>query len=176
MSLLQRSLGLVHALPTHPVTVGTVGLLRAGLAHQLLAVRWATKRSGGSTKNNRDSPGQHLGIKKFGEEFVIPGNVIIRQRGTEFFPGENVGMGRDHTLFAKIEGYVKFYREPHGKHGKVRRCIAVSYDRDAIYPKNPEAPRTRRFDLVDHTAFNAAQARSQAAYRARTEGASESES
>ncbi|RKP36922.1 ribosomal L27 protein-domain-containing protein, partial [Dimargaris cristalligena] len=113
------------------------------------AVRWATKKSGGTTKNNRDSPGQHLGIKKFGDEHVIPGNIIIRQRGTRFHPGENVGMGRDHTLYAKIDGYVKFYRQRGGKYNKERRFIAVAYDKDATFPRDPDAPRDRRFKLVD---------------------------
>lgn len=70
--------------------------------------RWATKKAGGSTKNGRDSPGQRLGVKKFGGEEVIPGNIIIRQRGTRYHPGENVGLGRDHTIFAKVHGHVQF--------------------------------------------------------------------
>lgn len=70
--------------------------------------RWATKKAGGSTKNGRDSPGQRLGVKKFGGELVIPGNIIVRQRGTRYHPGENVGLGRDHTIFAKVRGNVRF--------------------------------------------------------------------
>ena len=68
----------------------------------------AHKKGAGSTRNGRNSPGQRLGVKKFDGEVVIPGNILIRQRGTEFLPGENVGMGRDHTLFAMIPGKVKF--------------------------------------------------------------------
>jgi large subunit ribosomal protein L27 len=68
----------------------------------------AHKKGAGSTRNGRNSPGQRLGVKKFDGEVVIPGNVLIRQRGTKFLPGENVGMGRDHTLFALIPGKVKF--------------------------------------------------------------------
>ena len=68
----------------------------------------AHKKSGGSSRNGRDSAGRRLGVKKFGGEAVIPGNIIVRQRGTKFFPGDNVGMGVDHTLFAKAEGAVKF--------------------------------------------------------------------
>jgi large subunit ribosomal protein L27 len=68
----------------------------------------AHKKGAGSTRNGRNSPGQRLGVKKFDGEVVIPGNVLIRQRGTKFLPGENVGMGRDHTLFAMIPGKVKF--------------------------------------------------------------------
>jgi len=68
----------------------------------------AHKKGQGSTQNNRDSAGRRLGVKKFGGEAVIPGNIIIRQRGTKVHPGEGVGMGKDHTIFAKIEGVVKF--------------------------------------------------------------------
>ena len=68
----------------------------------------ATKKAGGSSKNGRDSIGRRLGVKKYGGEFVIPGNIIIRQRGTAYWPGENVDMGKDHTIFAVAEGNVKF--------------------------------------------------------------------
>ncbi len=70
----------------------------------------AHKKGAGSTKNGRDSNSKRLGVKRFGGEFVIPGNIIVRQRGTKFHPGENVGIGKDHTLFALIEGYVVFER------------------------------------------------------------------
>ena len=68
----------------------------------------AHKKSGGSSRNGRDSAGRRLGVKKFGGEAVAAGNIIIRQRGTKFFAGDNVGMGRDHTLFAPAERAVKF--------------------------------------------------------------------
>ena len=68
----------------------------------------AHKKAGGSSRNGRDSPGQRLGVKKFGGEAIAAGNVIVRQRGTKFFPGDNVGMGKDHTLFATSEGKVQF--------------------------------------------------------------------
>jgi large subunit ribosomal protein L27 len=68
----------------------------------------AHKKGGGSTRNGRDSQSKRLGVKRFGSEYVIPGNIIVRQRGTKFHPGENVGMGRDFTLFATAEGYVVF--------------------------------------------------------------------
>lgn len=68
----------------------------------------AQKKAGGSSRNGRDSAGRRLGVKKFGGELVIPGNIIIRQRGTKYYPGKMVGIGRDHTLFALIEGVVKF--------------------------------------------------------------------
>lgn len=70
----------------------------------------AHKKGGGSSRNGRDSNAQRLGVKRFGGEHVIPGNIIVRQRGTHFHPGENVGMGKDHTLFAKISGVVVFER------------------------------------------------------------------
>ena len=68
----------------------------------------AHKKAGGSSRNGRDSAGRRLGVKKFGSEAVIAGNIIVRQRGTQFHPGENVGLGRDHTLFAKADGRVEF--------------------------------------------------------------------
>ena len=68
----------------------------------------AHKKAGGSSRNGRDSAGRRLGVKKFGSELVVPGNIIIRQRGTKFHPGSNVGMGKDHTIFSLIDGHVKF--------------------------------------------------------------------
>ena len=68
----------------------------------------AHKKAGGSSNNGRDSAGRRLGVKKSGGQAVIPGNIIIRQRGTKYYPGTNVGMGKDHTLFAKSEGRVTF--------------------------------------------------------------------
>ena len=68
----------------------------------------AHKKAGGSSRNGRDSAGRRLGVKKFGGEKVIPGNIIIRQRGTKFYPGKNVGIGKDHTLFSLVEGKVHF--------------------------------------------------------------------
>jgi large subunit ribosomal protein L27 len=68
----------------------------------------AHKKSGGSSRNGRDSDGRRLGVKKYGGEAVVPGNIIVRQRGTKFFPGDGVGMGKDHTLFAVVQGAVKF--------------------------------------------------------------------
>ena len=67
-----------------------------------------TKKAGGSSRNGRDSAGRRLGVKKFGGEIVIPGNIIVRQRGTKFHPGSNVGIGKDHTIFATKDGKVAF--------------------------------------------------------------------
>jgi len=68
----------------------------------------AHKKGQGSTQNNRDSAGRRLGVKKFGGEFVRAGNIIIRQRGTKVHPGNGVGLGKDHTIYALVDGYVKF--------------------------------------------------------------------
>ena len=68
----------------------------------------AHKKAGGSSRNGRDSAGRRLGVKLFGGQAAIPGNIIVRQRGTEWFPGAGVGMGRDHTIFAVVEGKVTF--------------------------------------------------------------------
>ena len=71
----------------------------------------ATKKAGGSSKNGRDSKGRRLGVKKYGDQLVIPGNIIVRQRGTVHNPGENVYLGKDHTLHARVDGTVKFTRK-----------------------------------------------------------------
>lgn len=70
----------------------------------------AHKKAGGSSRNGRDTIGRRLGVKKFGGEKVIVGNIIVRQRGTKYHPGNGVGLGKDHTLFALSDGNVKFYR------------------------------------------------------------------
>tara|TARA_A100001388_G_scaffold87165_1_gene63050 strand:+ start:594 stop:851 length:258 start_codon:yes stop_codon:yes gene_type:complete len=75
----------------------------------------AHKKSGGSSRNGRDTAGRRLGVKKFGGETVIPGNIIVRQRGTKYHPGENVGIGKDHTIFATAEGKVAFQRKAGGR-------------------------------------------------------------
>jgi large subunit ribosomal protein L27 len=70
----------------------------------------AHKKAGGSSRNGRDSAGRRLGVKKYGGELVVPGNIIVRQRGTKFHAGLNVGMGKDHTLFATLDGNVQFHK------------------------------------------------------------------
>ena len=75
----------------------------------------AHKKAGGSTRNGRDSAGRRLGVKKYGGEQVISGNIIVRQRGTKMYPGDGVKMGKDHTLYAVIQGTVSF-RETRGRH------------------------------------------------------------
>ena len=75
----------------------------------------AHKKAGGSSRNGRDSAGRRLGVKKFGGEHVVPGNIIIRQRGTKWHPGDNVGIGKDHTIFALVEGNVSFSEKKGGR-------------------------------------------------------------
>ncbi len=80
----------------------------------------AHKKAGGSSRNGRDSQSQRLGVKRYGGQYVISGNIIVRQRGTVFLPGKNVGLGRDHTLFALTDGIVTFERR-----GKKKQQISV---------------------------------------------------
>ena len=75
----------------------------------------AHKKAGGSSRNGRDSEGRRLGVKRAGGQAVIPGNIIIRQRGTTYHPGPNVGMGTDHTLFALCDGHVSFKKDSRGR-------------------------------------------------------------
>ena len=75
----------------------------------------AHKKAGGSTRNGRDSAGRRLGVKKFGGEVVVPGNIIVRQRGTKYHPGKNVSIGKDHTIFAIKEGVVSFKKKSGNK-------------------------------------------------------------
>ena len=75
----------------------------------------AHKKAGGSSRNGRDSDGRRLGVKKFGGEHVIPGNIIVRQRGTKWHPGTGVGIGKDHTIFATSEGQVEFRARANGR-------------------------------------------------------------
>ena len=83
----------------------------------------AHKKAGGSSRNGRDSAGRRLGVKKFGGQEVVGGNIIIRQRGTKVYPGRNVGMGKDHTLFALVEGRVAFHD---GKLGRKYVSVEVT--------------------------------------------------
>jgi large subunit ribosomal protein L27 len=80
----------------------------------------AHKKGGSSTRNGRDSNAQRLGVKRFGGEFVTAGSIIVRQRGTKFHPGANIGIGSDDTLFAKINGVVKFHRS-----GKTKKIVNI---------------------------------------------------
>jgi large subunit ribosomal protein L27 len=75
----------------------------------------AHKKAGGSSRNGRDTAGRRLGVKKFGAEAVVAGNILVRQRGTKFHPGANVGIGKDHTLFSKVDGQVEFKHSSAGR-------------------------------------------------------------
>jgi large subunit ribosomal protein L27 len=81
---------------------------------------FASKKGAGSTRNGRDSNAQRLGVKRFGGERVLAGHILVRQRGTKFYPGENVGIGKDHTLFALADGVVEFSDRRNRKHVNVR--------------------------------------------------------
>ena len=81
----------------------------------------AHKKGGGSSRNGRDSQGQRLGVKRYGGELVTAGSIIVRQRGTKIHPGDNVGVGRDHTLFALMDGRVEFQR-----HSKYRKKVSIA--------------------------------------------------
>ncbi|HVA29577.1 MAG TPA: 50S ribosomal protein L27 [Candidatus Baltobacteraceae bacterium] len=86
---------------------------------------FASKKGAGSTRNGRDSNSQRLGVKRYGGERVLAGNILVRQRGTKFYPGENVGMGKDHTLFALVEGLVEFSSRRNKQHINVRPLAAA---------------------------------------------------
>ncbi|KAK7693770.1 hypothetical protein QCA50_003342 [Cerrena zonata] len=116
------------------------------------AIRTATKRAGGSISNFGGSPGKRLGVKKFSDQYVIPGNIIVRQRGTQFHPGQHVKMGRDHTLYATVPGYVRFYKKPGAR--KDRKFIGVVLTRGEKLPRDEtNLGRSRFFGLVDLAAM-----------------------
>ncbi|XP_060201466.1 large ribosomal subunit protein bL27c-like [Lycium barbarum] len=100
-----------------------------------LTIESAHKKGAGSTKNGRDSPGQRLGVKIFGDQVAKAGSIIVRQRGTKFHPGKNVGLGKDHTIFSLIDGLVKFEKFD-------RKKISV-YPRE-VQPENPNSYRNRK--------------------------------
>ena len=113
-------------------------------------IRHATKRAGGSSRNNRDSPGQRLGVKLSGGSACKTGQIIIRQRGTVWHAGTNVGLGRDHTLFALQPGFVKFYTDPTQPR---RQFVGVVFDRHLTLPERDDRPRLRRLGLYDAIAW-----------------------
>jgi large subunit ribosomal protein L27 len=113
----------------------------------LSLLRYASHNTQGhANAGGRDSPGKRLGAKKTGEQYVVPGNIIFRQRGTKWFPGENCGMGRDHTIFAKEAGYVKYYVDPE-RHPK-RKYIGVCFERDGRLPTPRHLPTRRRLNMI----------------------------
>ena len=96
----------------------------------------AHKKGAGSSRNGRDSNAQRLGVKKFGGEYVVPGNIIIRQRGTKWHPGKNVGMGRDYTLFTLVEGHVFFDRNGRRVNIKPVETTAVDASVEVVVASN----------------------------------------
>ncbi|GAA5852401.1 hypothetical protein JCM9279_001191 [Rhodotorula babjevae] len=130
----------------------------------LMQVRTATKRGGGSSKNGRNSIGKRLGIKKYGGQEVLAGNILVRQRGTSWHPGQHVARGRDHTLFALVPGFVTYYRGPKtpgttsGK--KERKLVGiVPTSRDERLPRDErQQGRSRYFGGVDLNGYSAAAA------------------
>jgi large subunit ribosomal protein L27 len=100
----------------------------------------AHKKAGGSSRNGRDSAGQRLGVKKFGDEQVVAGNIIIRQRGTTYHPGVGVGLGRDYTIFATVDGQVKFSKKAGNKNVvNVVAAAAVAVETAKKAPKKKAA-------------------------------------
>ncbi|KAK2440124.1 Ribosomal protein L27 family protein [Trifolium repens] len=105
-----------------------------------LVIRNAHKKGAGSTKNGRDSAGRRLGVKVYGDQVAKPGSIIVRQRGTKFHAGKNVGIGKDHTIFSLIDGVVKFE-----KYGPDKKKISV-YPQE-VQPANPDSYRARKIEF-----------------------------
>lgn len=97
----------------------------------------AHKKAGGSSRNGRDSESKRLGVKKYGGEHVIPGNIIVRQRGTKWHPGPNVGMGRDHTIFATAEGHVVFKKTRTGRNSVMVAPVETANEPDQSTEETP---------------------------------------
>lgn len=126
-----KALSLLRCATAVTATTATTSkiLYRPALLYQQ-QTRTATKKAGGSTRNGRDSPGQRLGVKKFGGEAVISGNIIIRQRGQKYHSGEMTRMGKDHTIYASAPGYVRFIWNRAKKH----QIVTVSHVNPNIPP------------------------------------------
>ena len=100
----------------------------------------AHKKGGGATSQKKDSAGRRLGIKKSGNQEVIAGNIICKQRGTKWHPGENVGMGRDHTIFALIDGVVKFFKKGH----KEKTFISVVNEKEEVKAEKKPVAKAKK--------------------------------
>ncbi|KAH8649626.1 ribosomal L27 protein-domain-containing protein [Tricladium varicosporioides] len=118
----------------------------ANPAFGLTFIRHASHAQQGAVNKAKDGPGKRLGAKRTGEQYVIPGNIIFRQRGTHWFPGENCAMGRDHTIYATESGYVKYYKDPE-KHPK-RQYIGVVFERDQVLPLPRNSVRRRKLNML----------------------------
>ncbi|GAA5917481.1 hypothetical protein JCM5296_004728 [Sporobolomyces johnsonii] len=136
-------------LPCLPSTSALTSTLLDAPLPGLMQVRTATKRGGGSSKNGRNSIGKRLGVKKYGGQEVIPGNIIVRQRGTTWHPGQHVARGRDHTLYALVPGFVNYYTDV--VRGKERKLVGITPGtRDERLPRNEAVlGRSRYFGGVN---------------------------
>ncbi|KAG3110779.1 hypothetical protein PI124_g14311 [Phytophthora idaei] len=118
------AMGLARVFGCSAATTARMGASAEGV--YTFSRRWASKKAGGSTKNGRDSESKRLGVKKFGGQSVLAGNIIIRQRGTKYHAGTGVGLGKDHTIFATRDGFVRFwYNVP-----KKRQEVSVKATRE----------------------------------------------
>ncbi|KAG8996932.1 60S ribosomal protein L27 [Tulasnella sp. JGI-2019a] len=106
-------------------------------------IRTATKKAGGTTKNGGSSAGRRLGIKKFSDQAVVPGNIIVRQRGTKFHPGPHVGIGRDHTLYALVPGFVRFFKSKQGNSD--RKFVGLVLNRGEKLPRDEASEGRSRY-------------------------------
>ncbi|KAL1628514.1 54S ribosomal protein L2 mitochondrial [Neofusicoccum ribis] len=140
----------VHSSTSVAASFNVLDVLRASLAApsspKLTFVRHATHQAQGRANGPKNGAGKRLGAKKTGEQYVVPGNIIFRQRGTLWYPGENCDMGRDHTIHATAAGYVKYYKDP-ARHPK-RRYIGVVFERTQTLPSPPHAARRRRLGML----------------------------
>ncbi|GAA5861300.1 hypothetical protein JCM8547_008552 [Rhodosporidiobolus lusitaniae] len=145
-----RSLLTRPTLPSLPSTSALASTLFDNSLPGLIQIRTATKRGGGSSKNGRNSVGKRLGIKKYGGQQVLAGNIIVRQRGTTWHAGQHVEKGRDHTLFATVPGFVQFYRDT--VNGKERKLVGITATAEERLPRDVEKlGRDRYFGKVDVT-------------------------
>ncbi|KAF2140156.1 uncharacterized protein K452DRAFT_319705 [Aplosporella prunicola CBS 121167] len=135
-------------LPSTGSAYNVLDVLRAGSSPSptLTFVRHATHQAQGRANGPKNGVGKRMGAKKTGEQYVVPGNIIFKQRGTLWFPGENCLMGRDHTIHAAAPGYVKYYRDP-AKHPK-RKYIGVVFERNQTLPTPVHAARRRRLGML----------------------------
>lgn len=122
--------------------VNSIGMLKLASPVSLISIRTATKRASGSKTNKNDSAGRRLGPKVYESHFVKPGQIIMRQRGTTIHPGENTGIGKDHTVFALEPGYVRFYYNPFHP---LRKFVGVALKKELTLPTPHFEPRVRRF-------------------------------
>lgn len=136
MSILNQMSGLIRSTNTN------AGKFLASFLNNFIQVRTATKRAAGSKTNKNDSAGRRLGPKAYEGHFVKPGQIIMRQRGTKIHPGENVDIGKDHTIFAIEPGYVRFYYDPFHP---LRKYVGVALRKDLDLPTPHFSPRVRRF-------------------------------